>query len=187
MGPTAVIGENGEPRCLRRKHRKCASRSCGAATTASCEYLGAGGLRGTGSHDVVVEEPARSARSNGTPTDPSTLDSPPAGDLPDHLLDGCGVWRPQTSGVGPVGFDTLVESRRPRSHPIPASGSVERPQVLEGNYTAHRRARPGARLSARAPTSSGNSWPLPSPLRSTVSRHCGGQDITPPKRAELRL
>jgi alkylation response protein AidB-like acyl-CoA dehydrogenase len=87
-----------------------------------------GGLRGTGSHDVVVEEKLVPRRFTLTPADAVTLDAP-IGRIPivSTMAAGYGA---QLLGIARSAVDTLVALTSTKVTPDPRPGLRDRPAVL---------------------------------------------------------
>jgi indole-3-acetate monooxygenase len=99
-----------------------------------------GGLRGTGSHDVVVKDRHVPRALTLSPADSSTLDAP-HGRTPIICTMAAG-YGAQMIGVGQAAVDTLVALTKTKISPDPGLQLRERPQVLEAI------ARHGASLDA---------------------------------------
>jgi alkylation response protein AidB-like acyl-CoA dehydrogenase len=95
-----------------------------------CEILDtwhSGGLRGTGSHDVVVKDKRVPRRWTASPGDASTLDAP-IGRIPIICTMAAGFGA-QALGIAQAATDTLVELTKTRTSPDPGPAPVDRPAV----------------------------------------------------------
>ncbi len=138
-----VIEENGEPRMIAPKTPEMRFAFLRRGDYDILDTWHAGGLRGTGSHDVVVKNRRVPHARTVSPTDPSTLDSP-HGRIPIicSMVAGYGA---QTLGIGQSAVDTLVELTKTKISPDSGVGLRERPQVLEA-ITRHTAALDAARV-----------------------------------------
>lgn len=95
-----------------------------------CEILDtwhSGGLRGTGSHDVVVNDKPVPRRWSASPGDASTLDAP-LGRIPIVCTMAAG-YAAQTLGIAQSAIDTLVELVKTKVSPDPGPAPADRPAV----------------------------------------------------------
>lgn len=91
------------------------------------ETWDAGGLRGTGSHDVIVHGRHVGHERTISPAEPSTLDAP-LGRIP--IICTMVAWYgAQALGIGQAAVDTLVDITRTKA-PLEGPALKERPQVL---------------------------------------------------------
>jgi indole-3-acetate monooxygenase len=98
---------------------------------AECEILDtwySGGLRGTGSHDVVVKDKLVPRRWTASPGDASTLDAP-IGRIPIICTMAAG-YAAQALGIAQSSLDALVELTKTKVSPDPGPAPAERPSVL---------------------------------------------------------
>ncbi len=96
-----------------------------------CEILDtwhSGGLRGTGSHDVVVKDKRVPRRLTFSPGDPSRLDAP-IGRIPIVCTMAAG-YGAQTLGIAQSAIDTLIGLTTTKVNSVPGPGLAERPAVL---------------------------------------------------------
>jgi alkylation response protein AidB-like acyl-CoA dehydrogenase len=96
-----------------------------------CEILDtwySGGLRGTGSHDVVVRNQRVSRRFTASPGDASTLDAP-IGRIPIICTMAAG-YGAQALGIGQSALDTLIGLTKTKDSPDPGPALGDRPTVL---------------------------------------------------------
>jgi indole-3-acetate monooxygenase len=96
-----------------------------------CEILDtwySGGLRGTGSHDVVVKDKPVPRRWTFAPGDASTLDAP-IGRIPIVCTMAAG-YGAQALGIAQSAIDTLVALTKTKINPDPGPAMAERPAVL---------------------------------------------------------
>jgi len=96
-----------------------------------CEILDtwhSGGLRGTGSHDVVVKDKRVPRRWTASPGDASTLDAP-IGRIPIICTMAAG-YGAQALGIAQSAIDTLVELIKTKVSPDPGPAPADRPAVL---------------------------------------------------------
>jgi alkylation response protein AidB-like acyl-CoA dehydrogenase len=96
-----------------------------------CEILDtwhSGGLRGTGSHDVVVKDKRVPRRLTFSPGDPSRLDAP-IGRIPIVCTMAAG-YGAQTLGIAQSSIDTLLGLTKTKVNSVPGPGLAERPAVL---------------------------------------------------------
>ena len=96
-----------------------------------CEILDtwhSGGLRGTGSHDVVVKDKKVPRRWTASPGDASTLDAP-IGRIPIICTMAAG-YGAQALGIAQSAIDTLVELVKTKVSPDPGPAPADRPAVL---------------------------------------------------------
>jgi indole-3-acetate monooxygenase len=95
-----------------------------------CEILDtwhSGGMRGTGSHDVVVKNTLVPRRWTASPGDASTLDAP-IGRIPIICTMAAG-YGAQMIGIAQSAIDTLVELTKTRVSPDPGPAPADRPAV----------------------------------------------------------
>ena len=123
-----VIEENGQPRMLQSNVPEVRMVWVKRAQVRILDTWHTGGLRGTGSHDVVVENLAVPRRHTLSPADGSTLPGT-LGRVP-IVCNMAAGYAAQLLGMGTAAVDTLVEltSGKPVVDPGPAIG--ERPAVL---------------------------------------------------------
>jgi alkylation response protein AidB-like acyl-CoA dehydrogenase len=96
-----------------------------------CEILDtwhSGGLRGTGSHDVVVKDKRVPRQWTASPGDASTLDAP-IGRIPIICTMAAG-YGAQALGIAQSSIDTLVELTKTKVSPDPGPAPADRPAVL---------------------------------------------------------
>jgi alkylation response protein AidB-like acyl-CoA dehydrogenase len=96
-----------------------------------CEILDtwhSGGLRGTGSHDVVVRNKRIPRQWTAAPGEASTLDAP-IGRIPIICTMAAG-YGAQALGIGQSALDTLVELTKTKVSPDPGPAPADRPVVL---------------------------------------------------------
>jgi alkylation response protein AidB-like acyl-CoA dehydrogenase len=96
-----------------------------------CEILDtwhSGGLRGTGSHDVVVKDKRVPRRLTFSPGDPSRLDAP-IGRIPIVCTMAAG-YGAQTLGIAQSAIDTLIGLTTTKVNSVPGPGLSDRPAVL---------------------------------------------------------
>ncbi len=123
-----IVEENGQPRMLQPSTPETRIVFLRRAQAEVLDTWHSGGLRGTGSHDVVVTEQFVSRAHTCTPMDGSTLTGP-IGRVPIVCTMAAG-YAAQLLGLGRCALDALVELSRnkPIVDPGPALG--ERPAVL---------------------------------------------------------
>jgi alkylation response protein AidB-like acyl-CoA dehydrogenase len=95
-----------------------------------CEILDtwrSGGLRGTGSHDVVVKDKLVPRRWTASPGDASTLDAP-IGKIPIVCTMAAG-YGAQALGIAQAAIDTLVGLVKTKVSPDPGPAPADRPAV----------------------------------------------------------
>jgi indole-3-acetate monooxygenase len=95
-----------------------------------CEILDtwhSGGLRGTGSHDVIVKDKRVPRRWTASPGDPSTLDAP-IGRMPIICTMAAG-YGAQALGIAQSALDTLVELVKTKVSPDPGPAPADRAAV----------------------------------------------------------
>jgi alkylation response protein AidB-like acyl-CoA dehydrogenase len=95
-----------------------------------CEILDtwhSGGLRGTGSHDVVIKDKQVPRRWTASPGDASTLDAP-IGRIPIVCTMAAGFGA-QALGVAQSAIDTLVGLTKTKVSPDPGPAPADRPAV----------------------------------------------------------
>jgi indole-3-acetate monooxygenase len=115
-----------------------------------CEILDtwhSGGLRGTGSHDVVVKDKQIPRRWTFSPGDASTLDAP-IGRIPIVCTMAAGFGA-QTIGIARSAIDTLVELTKTKVSPDPGPAPADRPEVL-ASIARHSAAVEAARVYLRS-------------------------------------
>ena len=109
-----------------------------------------GGLRGTGSHDVVVADQLVPRRWTMVPGDPSTLDRP-IGRVP--IVGTLAVWyAAQTLGIAQTCVDALRELVKTKVSPDPGPIPKDRPEV-QAAIASESAALEAARAHLRASTS----------------------------------
>jgi alkylation response protein AidB-like acyl-CoA dehydrogenase len=123
-----VVEENGMPRMAAPNHPEM---RFAFVRRDDCEILDTwhvGGLRGTGSHDVVVEERTVPRARTFFVADASTVDAP-LGRIPVICTMAAG-YGAQVLGVGQSAVDALVELTKKKVSPDSGVGLRERPDVL---------------------------------------------------------
>jgi alkylation response protein AidB-like acyl-CoA dehydrogenase len=138
-----VIEENGKPRMLAPELPEMRFAFLRRGDYEILDTWHAGGLRGTGSHDVVVKDRHVPHARTVSPTDPITLDAP-LGRIP-IICSMVGGYGAQALGVAQSAVDTLVDLTRTKISPDSGVGLRERPQVLEA-ITRHTAALAAARV-----------------------------------------
>jgi alkylation response protein AidB-like acyl-CoA dehydrogenase len=138
-----VIEEDGKPRMIAPKVPEMRFAFVRRGDYDILDTWHAGGLRGTGSHDVVVKNRRVPHARTVSPSDPSTLDAP-HGRIPiiSSMVAGYGA---QALGIAESCIDTLVEITKTKIPPDSGIGLRERPQVLEA-ITRHNAALNAARV-----------------------------------------
>ena len=123
-----LVEENGQPRMLQPNVPEVRMVWVKRADTRILDTWHTGGLRGTGSHDVVVENVKVPRRHTLSPADGSSL-AGPLGRVPIVCSMAAG-YAAQLLGMGSAAVDALVEltASKPVVDPGPAIG--ERPAVL---------------------------------------------------------
>jgi alkylation response protein AidB-like acyl-CoA dehydrogenase len=123
-----LVEENGQPRMLQPNVPEVRMVWVKRADTRILDTWHTGGLRGTGSHDVVVENVKVPRRHTLSPADGSSL-AGPLGRVPIVCSMAAG-YASQLLGMGSAAVDALVEltASKPVVDPGPAIG--ERPAVL---------------------------------------------------------
>jgi indole-3-acetate monooxygenase len=123
-----LVEENGQPRMLQPNVPEVRMVWVKHADVRILDTWHTGGLRGTGSHDVVVENVTVPRRHTLSPAEGSTLPGA-LGRVPIVCSMAAG-YAAQLLGIGAAAVDTLVElaSNKPVVDPGPAIG--ERPTVL---------------------------------------------------------
>ena len=124
----SVIEENGQPRMLQPNVPEARTLWVRREDVEIVDTWHTGGLRGTGSHDVVVKEKRVPRRHSLSPLDGSTLDGP-LGRVPIVCTMAAG-YAAQLLGIGLAAVDALVAltARKPVVDPGPALG--ERTSLL---------------------------------------------------------
>lgn len=112
-----------------------------------------GGLRGTGSHDVVVQGKHVAREQTVSPADASTLDAP-LGRIPIISTMAAG-YASQALGIAQLAVDTLVALTSTKVTPDPGPGLRDRPAVLAA-IARHTAALDAARAAVRA--AAGRLW-----------------------------
>jgi alkylation response protein AidB-like acyl-CoA dehydrogenase len=138
-----VVEQDGQPRMIAPK---VPETRFVFVRRADCEIIDTwhvGGLRGTGSHDVVAKAIGVPRAHTLSPADPSTLDGP-LGRVPIICSMAAG-YGAQTLGVGQRALDTVVDLAQTKVSPDSGSGLRDRPDVLEA-ITRHGAALEAARL-----------------------------------------
>jgi indole-3-acetate monooxygenase len=123
-----VIEENGQPRMLRPNVPEVRMAWVKRADVEIVDTWHSGGLRGTGSHDVVVENLAVARRHTLSPLDGSTLEGT-LGRVP-IVCNMAAGYAAQLSGMGTAAVDALVELTASKPVVDPGPGIGERPAVL---------------------------------------------------------
>jgi alkylation response protein AidB-like acyl-CoA dehydrogenase len=124
-----VVEENGEPRMVAPKIPEMRFAFVRRGDYDIVDTWHVGGLRGTGSHDVVVKDLRVSHARTLSPADPSTLDTP-HGRIPIVCTMAAG-YGAQALGLGQRAVDTLIELTKTKISPDSGLELRERPQVLE--------------------------------------------------------
>jgi alkylation response protein AidB-like acyl-CoA dehydrogenase len=102
-----VVTENGEPRMLAPGNPEMRFAFVRRGEYEIVDTWRVGGLRGTGSHDVVVKNVRVSRSLTLTPADPSTLDSP-LGRVP-IICSMAAAYAAQALGVAQSALDAVIE------------------------------------------------------------------------------
>jgi alkylation response protein AidB-like acyl-CoA dehydrogenase len=143
------IEENGQPRMVGPKQPEMRFVFVRRGDFEILDTWHVGGLRGTGSHDVVVQG-VRIPRSHTlSPAEPSTLDAP-LGRIPIICSMAAG-YGAQTLGIAQCSIDTLVELTKTKVAPDSGIGLRERTDVLE-SIVRHGAALDAARAYLRGCT-----------------------------------
>jgi indole-3-acetate monooxygenase len=141
-----VVEENGVPRMVAPKEPEMRFVFVRRGQYDIVDTWHAGGLRGTGSHDVVVEGVHIPRAHTVSPAEPSTLDAP-HGRIPIICSMAAG-YGAQALGIGQCAVDTVVALSKTKISPDSGEGLGERPQVLEA-ITRHGAALDAARVCLR--------------------------------------
>ncbi len=128
IGLMCLVEENGE---LRMAEPGQPEMRVVFLRRSECEILDtwhSGGLRGTGSHDVVVKDKRVPRRLTFSPGDPSRLDAP-IGRIPIVCTMAAG-YGAQTLGIAQSAIDTLIGLTTTKVNSVPGPGLSDRPAVL---------------------------------------------------------
>jgi len=128
MALRCMVEENGQPRLLQPGVPEARLVFLRRADVEILDTWHTGGLRGTGSHDVVVKEKFVSRAHTCSPMDGSSLDGA-IGRVPIvcNMAAGYGA---QLLGVGRAAVEALIELTRNKPAVDPGPGLGERPAVL---------------------------------------------------------
>jgi indole-3-acetate monooxygenase len=126
IGLLCVVVENGEPRMIGPGAPETRFAFVRRGDYEILDTWHVGGLRGTGSHDVVVRDQYVSRERTASPADPSTLDGP-LGRLPIISIMAAG-YASQLLGIARCAIDTVVELARTKVSPD-SGGLRDRPAV----------------------------------------------------------
>lgn len=128
MALRCMVEENGQPRMLQPGVPEARLIFLRRADVEILDTWHTGGLRGTGSHDVVVTEKFVTRAHTCSPVDGSTLDAA-IGRVPIvcNMAAGYGA---QLLGLGRAAVDALIELSRNKPSVDPGPGLGERPAVL---------------------------------------------------------
>jgi alkylation response protein AidB-like acyl-CoA dehydrogenase len=134
MALRCMVEENGQPRMLQPNVPEARLIFLRRADVEILDTWHTGGLRGTGSHDVVVTDRFIARAHTCSPMDGSTLDAA-IGRVPIvcNMAAGYGA---QLLGLGRVAVDALIELSRNKPAVDPGPGLAERPAVLAAIATA---------------------------------------------------
>jgi alkylation response protein AidB-like acyl-CoA dehydrogenase len=138
-----IVEQNGEPRLVAPNVPEVRLAFVRRGDYDILDTWHVGGLRGTGSHDVVVKDRHVPHARTVSPADPSTLDAP-HGRIPVICTMAAG-YGAQALGVGQSAVDTLVDLTRTKISPDSGIGLRERPTVLEA-ITRHGTSLDAARV-----------------------------------------
>ena len=123
-----IVEENGQPRMLQPSVPETRIVFLRRAQAEILDTWHSGGLRGTGSHDVVVTEQFVSRAHTCSPMDRTTLGGP-LGCVPIVCTMAAG-YAAQLLGLGRAAFDALTELSRYKPVVDPGPALNERPAVL---------------------------------------------------------
>ena len=158
-----VVEENGKTRMVSAKEPETRFVFVRRGAYEILDTWHVGGLRGTGSHDVVVKG-VRVPRSHTlSPAEPSTL-AAPLGRIPIICSMAAG-YGAQALGIGQCAVDTLVELSKTKVSPDSGTAIGERPELLEAIVRQGRRWTPRASICGRASKRCGASSPPVRPLQ----------------------
>jgi hypothetical protein len=124
-----VVTENGRPRLVAENEPETRFAFVRRAEVEILDTWHVGGLRGTGSHDVVVKNVRIPRAHTFSPAEPITLDAP-LGRIP-IICSMAAAYGAQTLGIAQCAIDTLVELTKTKVSPDSGAGLRERPDVLE--------------------------------------------------------
>ena len=128
MALRCMVEENGQPRMLQPRVPEARLIFLRRADVEILDTWHTGGLRGTGSHDVVVTDKFVARAHSCSPMDGSTVDSA-IGRVPIvcNMAAGYGA---QLLGLGRAAVDALIELSRNKPAVDPGPGLGERPAAL---------------------------------------------------------
>ena len=124
-----VVEENGKTRMVSAKEPETRFVFERRGSFEILDTWHVGGLRGTGSHDVVVKGVHVPRSHTLSPAEPSTL-AAPLGRIPIICSMAAG-YGAQALGIGQCAVDTLVELSKTKVSPDSGTAIGERPELLE--------------------------------------------------------